>query len=250
MERTKNKISGLILLLIIPVLWANAQKKDLSYYQCAFYDSYKSGSMAPWPALIDEMGKVNSTDLEWQTEIVKAIYGLVGYQIGQGQKEEARKYIDKADNYLDKLLDKYPRNAKLHSLSGAFYGFKISLAVYKAPFLGPKSLSHIDKAIELDPNEPMGYIEKGNSLMYRPAAFGGDKVEGLKLYRNALLLMDSKVNGKCDWQKMLLRTFIVKGLYETNQKVEAKAFVKEMEKEYGSLDWIKKFVGLKYISEK
>jgi tetratricopeptide (TPR) repeat protein len=226
-----------------------AQTKDLSYYQCAFYDSYRAGTMAPWPSLIAEMEKAKNQSLEWQTETVKAMYGLVGYQIGQGQKDAARKYVDEADALLDKLLEKYPRDARLHALAGAFYGYKIALAFYKAPFLGPKSLSHIDKAISLDPKEPSGYIEKGNSLVYRPAAFGGDKEEGLALYRKALALMDARSEEKCNWQKMLLRTFMVKALYETKRDAEAQAFVKQMEKEYGSINWIKKFVGTKYIGE-
>lgn len=250
MERKNNRIARLTILLLLGAFSAFAQTKDLNYYQCAFYDSYKAGSMAPWPALIAEMEKASVQNAEWQTEMVKAMYGLVGYQIGQGDKDAARKYVDKADQLLEKLLDKNPKNARLHALSGAFYGFKISLAVYKAPFLGPKSLSHIDKAVSLDPNEPTGYMEKGNSLMYRPAAFGGDKEEGLALYRKALALMDARAGAKCDWQKMLLRTFIVKALYETKRDAEAKVFVKQMEKEYGSMDWIKKFVGMKYLDAK
>lgn len=249
MERKNNRIAQLTILLLLGAFSAFTQTKDLNYYQCAFYDSYKAGSMAPWPALIAEMEKASAQNEAWQTEMVKAIYGLVGFQIGQGDKDAARKYVDKADRLLEKLLDKNPKNARLHALAGAFYGFKISLAVYKAPFLGPKSLSHIDKAISLDPNEPTGYMEKGNSLMYRPAAFGGDKEEGLALYRKALALMDARAGAKCDWQKMLLRTFIVKGLYETKRDAEAKAFVRQMEKEYGSMDWIKQFVGMKYLEE-
>jgi len=246
----KNKAFCLIILLILPVFWASAQKKDLTYYQCAFFETYRAGNMDPWPGLIDEMAKVESTDVAWQTEILNAMYGLVGYQIGQGEKDAARKYIDKADGLLEKLLEKNPKNARLHALSGAFYGFKISMAAYKAPFLGPKSLSHIEKAISLDPNEPTGYIEKGNSLMYRPAAFGGDKEEGLALFRKALALMDARTGEKCDWQKLLLRTFIIKGLYETKRDAEAQAFVKQMEKEYGSMDWINKFVGAKFMDGK
>ncbi len=242
--------SLLITLVMLPGFSAYAQKKDLAYYQCAFFESYKSGTMAPWPALIAEMEKSGSQDIAWQTEIVKAMYGLVGYQIGLGEKDVARKYVDKADRILDELLEKNPRNAQLHALSGAFYGFKISLATYKAPFLGPKSLSHIEKAISLDPNEPAGYIEKGNSLMYRPAAFGGNKEEGLALFRKALVLMDARPNKKCDWQKLLLRTFIVKALYETKRDNEAQTFVKQMEKEYGSMEWIKRFAGAKYFDGK
>lgn len=243
MEGSKNKIIGLIILLMFPVLLATAQKKDLTYYQCAFFDSYRAGNMAPWAGLIAEMEKAKSTDLAWQTEMVKAMYGLVGYQIGAKNKDLARVYVDKADDYLDKLLYGHPRNAQLHSLAGAFYGYKIALAFYKAPFLGPKCMYHLEEAIELDPKEPMGYIEKGNSLLYRPAAFGGDKNKALTLYRKALKLMEARNTLKCNWQHMLLRAFILKALYETNQTAEANAFMLAMKKDYGSMEWIKSFVG-------
>lgn len=240
----------LITFLFFPVLVATAQKKDIAYYQCAFYESYRAGNMAPWPGLIAEMERVKSTDLEWQTEMVKAMYGLVGYQIGAKHKDLAKVYVTKADIYLESLFNAHPNSARLHSLSGAIYGYKIALAFYKAPFLGPKSMYHIEKAIELDPAEPMGYIEKGNSLMYRPAAFGGDKMEGLTFYRKALNLMESRNTQKCDWQKMLLRAFILKGLYETNQNATAKDFLNEMKKEYGAMDWIQQFVGANYMDGK
>lgn len=245
----KSKLA-LILLLIYAILPALAQKKDLVYYQCAFLESYRMGNMAPWPLLIAEMEKVKPADLSWQTEMVKAMYGLVGYQIGAGKKDLAKTYVDKADVYLDKLLDYHPKNAQLHSLCGAFYGYKISFAFYKAPFFGPKSLSHIDKAIQLDSLEPMGYIEKGNSLMYRPAAFGGDKNKALTEYRKALKLMDDRNKDQCSWQKMLLRAFILKALYETDQTLEAKIFLEEMKKDYGSINWIQQFVGAEYMDVK
>lgn len=250
MEGTKNKISGLIVFLLFPVFLATAQPKDLDYYRCAFFESYRHGDMSPWPNLIAEMENVKSTELAWQTEMVKAMYGLIGYEIGAKNKDLARVYVNKADDYLDKLLDKYPDNAQLHAIDGAVYGYKIALAPYKAPFLGPKSMWHIDKAIELDPSEPMGYIEQGNSLQYRPAIFGGDKNEALECYQKALKLMFAQSDLKCNWQHLLLRAFILKSLYELNRTKEAETFLESMKKDYGSMDWIKKFVGMKYIDEK
>ncbi|MDP2335156.1 MAG: hypothetical protein Q8N05_01665 [Bacteroidota bacterium] len=250
MEGTKNKIAGLIVLMLFPILVATAQKKDLAYYQCAFFESYKVGQMASWPGLIAEMEKAKPANLAWQTEMVKAMYGLVGYHIGAKNKDLARIYVNKADIYLDKLLEVHPDDARLHSLAGALYGYKIAMAFYKAPFLGPKSMYHVARAIELDPAEPMGYIEKGNSLMYRPAAFGGDKKEALASYLKALKLMEARNNLKCSWQHLLLRAFILKGLYETNQTAEAKAFQAKMQKDYGSIDWIRQFVGANMMDGK
>lgn len=246
----KINMLALIILMLFPVLTVTAQKKDLAYYQCAFFESYRKGDMSPWLGLIAEMERAKSTDLVWQTEMVKAMYGLVGYELGAKNKDLARVYVNKADLYLEKLLKDHPDNAKLHSLSGAFYGYKIALSFYKAPFFGPKSLSHIEKSIELDPAEPMGYIEKGNSYLYRPAAFGGDKDVALGLYRKALKLMETRGNLTCSWQHLLLRAFILKTLYETKRDAEAKLFLSEMEKDYGSMEWIKQFVGSKLIDEK
>lgn len=250
MEGTKNKISGIIILLIFIALQVSAQKKDLTYYQCAFFETYRLGDMTSWPALISEMEQVKSGNLAWKTEIVKAMYGLVGYQLGAKRKDLAKTYVDKADEYLDDLLDKYPNNAQLHGLDGAFYGYKIALSFYKVPFYGPKSMYHIEKSITLDPTEPTGYIEKGNSLLYRPATFGGDKKEALAYYRKALKLMEARNDLNCNWQHLLLRAFILKTLYETNQANEAKIFMTEMQKDYGSMNWIKEFVGASLIEGK
>jgi tetratricopeptide (TPR) repeat protein len=247
MEGSKNKILILMVLMVFPIFIATAQKKDLGYYQCAFFESYRAGNMAPWPGLIAEMENVKSADLAWQTELLKAIYGLVGYQIGSGEKDMAKVNINKADGYLDKLLDNYPRDARLTSLSSSFYAYKMALAFYKAPFLGPKCLYLIGKSIELDPSEPMGYIEKGNSLMFRPAIIGGDKKQAIALYQKALKLMEANGNPKCNWQHLLLQAFILKGLYETNQTSEAKAFYLKIQKDNGSIDWVKKYVGAEWF---
>jgi hypothetical protein len=244
------RLKFLLFLLFFPVLMSSAQKKDLAYYQCAFFESYLAGNMAPWPGLIGEMEKVKVADLSWQMEMVKAMYGLVGYQLGAKNKDLARFYVNKADTYLDKLLKDHPSNAQIHSMAGAFYGYKIALAFYKAPFLGPRCLSHIEKSIELDPSEPMGYIIKGSSLLYRPVAFGGDKNKALGYYNKALKLMESRDHSKCSWQHMLLRAFILKTLYETSQNVEAKAFLEAMQNDYGSMIWIKQFVGANLMEGK
>jgi len=247
MQGTANKIFGLIVLLVFPLFAAPAQKHDLSYYRCVFFKSYQVGDMAVWPSLIAEMEQAQSADWVWQTEIVKALYGLVGYQLGTRDKKRAKVNMAKADFYLGKLLVEHPNHAQLHCLAGAFCGYEIFLSFYKAPFLGPKSLSHIEHAIQLDPTEPMNYIEKGNSLMYRPALLGGDKNQALTLYRKALKLMNARKDQKEDWQQLLVCAFILKGLYETNQRDEAQAFRIDMQKEYGTMAWVEKFVGVKFF---
>jgi hypothetical protein len=244
------RIICIIALLGIKSLVMKAQDKDISYYRCAFFDSYRNGDMSTWPKFIAEMEQANPKALSWDLEILKAMYGLVGYHIGLGDKEIAKTYISKAEAYFNRLLPENKTNAELLSMAGAFYGYKISLAFYKAPFLGPKSQDCIEKAMKSDPNEPMGFIEKGNSLCYMPTVLGGDKMEALSNYRKALYLFDAQKDYQCNWQKMLLRAFILRTLYETKQEKEAEIFLKSMERDYGTLNWIKKFIGAKYLNNK
>ena len=77
-------------------LTTSAQKKDLAYYQCAFFESYRAGNMAPWPDLIEEMAQVKSADVVWQTEMVKAMYGLVGYQIGPSRERHSKNICEQS----------------------------------------------------------------------------------------------------------------------------------------------------------
>ncbi|MDO8930489.1 MAG: hypothetical protein Q7W54_16055, partial [Bacteroidota bacterium] len=66
-----NRFKFILFLIFFPVFISSAQKKDLTYYQCAFFESYRVGDMSPWPGLIAEMEKVKSSDLAWQTEMIK-----------------------------------------------------------------------------------------------------------------------------------------------------------------------------------
>ncbi len=235
--------------MAFPVLAERGQPRELADYRRAFSESYRRGDLTSWPGLIDEMGKSHPADLVWQTERVKALYGLTGYQLARRNKKQARVYVSMAEECLGKLLKAHPTDARLHSLAGAFCGYKISLSFYKAAYLGPRSLAHIEKAITYDPAEPMGYIEKANSLLYRPAVLGRDRSQALALYRKALALMKARDDVSADWQYLLLRAFILKGLYETNQTAEAKALREEMRSEYGSMGWVERFVGVTFFDE-
>ena len=51
-------------------------------------------------------------------------------------------------------------------------GLTIGISKLKAVYLGRKSIvKYIDKALELDPENIQGNIEKGNSLYYCPINF-------------------------------------------------------------------------------
>lgn len=107
-------------------------------------------------------------------------YAYYQYTISEmqiGKKKIAEKAVDRAIELLEE--DENPDSEDLALLSSAI-GLSINFNAWKAPFLGSKSESLAEKAIELDPNNARAYLAIGRSSYYKPAMFGGgDQVEGM-----------------------------------------------------------------------
>ncbi|MGQ8338847.1 hypothetical protein ACUNWD_19980 [Sunxiuqinia sp. A32] len=230
---------GLFILLLGTNLFGNGNSWES--YDCKLLQSYIEGDLSEWPVWIQEIERNENGDLKWELIKHKAQYGLIGYYFGTRQKDKARNLLQQADDQLNENLEEYPNSPKLHSFKAAFYAFKIGLAIYKAPILGPKMASSIQQAFDIDENEPMGWLEMGNSLYNRPALFGGDKLEALECFKKSLQLFSNQSEA-CDYLSVQVKIFIVKAYLETGQTKEYQQARKELEDEYGAMPWIDEFL--------
>jgi tetratricopeptide (TPR) repeat protein len=155
------------------------------------YQAFISDRMDDWDRLILDL-KRRKTELgdDQLLELVNFYYGYVGWAIGQGMNRKAKDYIREADHLIDELAERNPRMPELYAYRGAFLGFRIGLNRLKAVVLGPESMKNINRAVELGPDRPQGWIEKGNALFYMPKMFGGSKEKALKAYLKAIRLME------------------------------------------------------------
>jgi tetratricopeptide (TPR) repeat protein len=155
------------------------------------YQAYISDQMGDWDGVIVELSQRRSSLSDEQLgKLINYYYGYTGWLTEEGPKKKANRYIEEADEIIDELMAKYPENPDLYAYKGAFFGFKIGMSPVKAPFLGPESINHIDQALELGPNHPQGWIERGNALFYMPKMFGGSKAKALDAYKKAIQLME------------------------------------------------------------
>jgi tetratricopeptide (TPR) repeat protein len=53
-------------------------------------------------------------------------------------------------------------------------------------------MKNINHALEIGPDSPQGWIEKGNALFYMPKMFGGSKEKALESYNKAIQLMEKE----------------------------------------------------------
>jgi hypothetical protein len=105
----------------------------------------------------------------------------MGYLLGKKENSKVRSLLDETEKLLEEWLKKRPGNSRLLGIKAGLVGFRIGLSPMRAPFLGQRNLDAYEEAIKNNPSEPMGWLEKGNSMFHRPSMFGGDKMK-LKMH--------------------------------------------------------------------
>jgi len=189
-------------------------------YRDSIYKAYSRGKMDKWLKIMDTCEKnVNYTIDEEQLELISYYYGYTAWAIGAEKYDTAEIYIDKSERIIDRLLEKSPKNPTLLAYKGAYIAFTIGISNLKAIYLGPKSMRYIDRSIELDPENIQGNIEKGNSMYYRPAVFGGDKEDAITYYEKAVENFEEKGLVVNNW--MYINTMTALGqAYETTGQIQ------------------------------
>jgi len=167
-------------------------------FRAEVYRSYIDSDIESWEFAISQAEYSSAVgQVGFSYHYALACYGLAGHYIGKGSEDKAEIYLDKAISATDGLLEVKPNESKFLALRGALYGLEIALSSYKAMYLGPRSLSFIEKALEANNENPTAWIEQGNALYYMPSVFGGDKDKAIDAYRKAIRLFEQKEETNC-----------------------------------------------------
>jgi hypothetical protein len=232
MERKKNSILICLWLFIFPVYLVDAQVHDI---YCYFKETYARGNTSGWDVEIEKLETHHGNSFENSLEALTARYGYIGYLIGNNHNARARKFLEETEKNLENWLNKNPQSARLHAIKAGLVGFRIGLSPLRAPFLGQQNVDAWEASIRLDPREPMGWIEKGNSLFYRPAMFGGDKKEAEAAFRKALQLADPD---ECNWLFSFIQVRLYECLKANGKTNEAENLRKTLQQKPGHFRWI------------
>lgn len=235
--RLKISIPVILIGILFPFI-SNAN--DLS--SSVIYHAYIGNRMDLWEKSIELIYKNSSPkELENGSEALgMAHYGYIAWLIGTNQESKASDYLDKAHQNADILLRKNPSNSQAHSLKAAFLAYSIALSNYKAPFLGPKSLEHINQSIKLDNQNPLAWILQGNSLYYMPGFMGGSKEKALESYRKAIVLLEkNEASLKNNWLYLNTLTLLANGYKELNLNQKAGSMYEQILRVEPNFKWVK-----------
>lgn len=215
----------------------------LQQFDESIYKAYVSGDTELWEkTLVKGTGAFSIENKDAIYKLSLGYYGLIGNYLTAGKEDEAEKHLDFIEQIVKKMLDRNPKSSRFNALRGALYAFEINLSTYKAMFLGPKSQTYIEKAVELDPRNPQAWVEYGNMLYYMPSIFGGDKRKGIEAYQKAILLFEKK--NELDYCWLYLNTIVGLGqwYYDNGEpRKSLECYQKVLTKE-PDFKWVKKLM--------
>jgi len=177
----------LVILLISLSTFAFAQTD----YENRIYKSFISGDMKDWKAATDEMENTKSENNDFLPELINYEYGYIGWCLGNDKKNQAKHYLELMEENLEILKNTEGKTALYHAYMAAALGFKIGLSTWRAPFLGPKSMEHAEKAMKNDSLNFQANTELGNIWHHMPAVFGGSDEKALKYYQKAIEIYEN-----------------------------------------------------------
>jgi tetratricopeptide (TPR) repeat protein len=212
-----------------------------SHFKHQIYQAYITGKMEDWKTTVDIMEEQKKTEYGFLLELISYQYGYIGWCLGNDRKPETEKYLSLLEENLKKLKKSAGETAEYHAYTAAAYGFNIGLSSWRAPFFGPRSMGHAEKALEADSLNFQANMEMGNIWNHMPAVFGGSGEKALKYYMKALKIIEKEPEKvrKNNWMYLNLLTLVGRLQQETGNLQQAKKYFEQALQIEPNFVWVK-----------
>ena len=111
-------------------------------------------------------------------------YIMISFQETENAKKDQN--LDQAQKFLDQALSIEPNESELYMLQGFLYPTRMAIdPMNRGVTLMPEMNKALDKALELNPDNPRVYYLRATMTFHTPEAFGGGAAKALPLYQIA-----------------------------------------------------------------
>ncbi len=109
---------------------------------------------------------------------------MVSFQEPDPAKKD--EMLDQAQKFLDQAMAIAPNESELYMLQGFLYPSRINIdpMARGMKYIGEMNKA-LDKALELNPDNPRVYYLRATMTLHTPEAYGGGAAKALPLYRAA-----------------------------------------------------------------
>jgi tetratricopeptide (TPR) repeat protein len=183
-----------LLLSVIAIIALNlSNAQDAKYVKAmekniALLDSASKGSAsASFQDAYNGFERIaNANPKEWLPLYYQSFCEVM---MGMKQTENIKKdeYYDKAEALINRADSVKPDNSEIYVMKSFVTSMQLSVDPQsRGQKLGMKSGMLLNKAIQLDPENPRAYYLKGQGLMFTPPQWGGGKEKAIPVLETAV----------------------------------------------------------------
>jgi tetratricopeptide (TPR) repeat protein len=111
-------------------------------------------------------------------------YIMISFQEQDNTKKDT--YLDQAQKYLDQALAIDSKESELYMLQGFLYPSRINIdPMNRGMVYMGKMNESLDKALELNPDNPRVYFLRATMTFHMPEAYGGGAAKALPFFKTA-----------------------------------------------------------------
>ena len=167
------KLKYLLILLMVSSM-CHAQ-----YSNCQLYEAYITRDMSVWEHYIDS-ADWDSLDTEQRKQLLNYEYGFSAYMLGI-DVEKGKKLIMRFATHLEAIKGELQEERYCAYLASV-YTYQLALNKNQLVKYAKRIFSNIERAMELNPNDPFVLSMQGNVEFYSPF---GNKKTALGYYQKA-----------------------------------------------------------------
>ena len=181
----KKLIATLILVSLFSIGFANeAYEKAMSL---SIEKLFHSRTLPEYVEVANQFERISKSEkTEWlPLYYVSFAYIMISYQEPENAKKDT--YLDQAQQYLDQAMTIDPNESELHMLQGFLYPSRINIDPMNRGMTYMADLNKsLDKALELNPDNPRVYYLRATMMHHTPEAYGGGAAKAIPLYETAV----------------------------------------------------------------
>ena len=187
----KKVIRSIVATLVLAFCFQPTQAQSPETKQLT-YSAYLGQGLSKWEEALKEV-ESQYTASDQPSDLINIVhvkYGLLNATMAEQDEDSFDKYLEGAKEDLDFILELDPKHADAHTVKAAVLSLQIAYSPLKGMFLGPKSDTHIEKALKYEPESAFAWKMFASSKLFTPAMFGGDIEEAVKSYEKAINLFE------------------------------------------------------------
>lgn len=178
-------------------------------------------------------------DKQLQFNYAMTGFALLSGTMGDQDEDMYDQYEAAIDEKLEALVEVEKKWGEPKALLAAKYGLDMGYSPMKGMYLGAKSNSLIEKAIQEAPTSALVWKVQANSKFFTPEMFGGDLAEAIKAYEKAIGLYESTSTTKKNWMYIDALAFLGQAYSKNNEVSKAIATYEKALKIEPDFGWVK-----------